>query len=288
MPETFFEKNKNTIIIVGIVVLIVICLLAYLLMGRNKSEFYAAGDIPASAKQEGSCKIVSIPDMSESLMSRLGPSLKNADPTALANFNSALSTYKSALQRYNSYPNCSGVCVGGNINTSGHCICPSDNPIPYLHSDNNVYCISNDLSNITGSVFDPLQRKFSCAPGTHYNISGNNICFEQSSLNSVRDAMAQLNTAISTIQNSPSKVSSVFGQIGSFYISGQASQPSVSSKISSVSGVTSVGQAVSSAPSGTNVFVYNPQSSSVDYFSDSGVKITSLPSGTFTVGSTSY
>ena len=104
----------------------------------------------------------------------------------------------------------------------------------------------------------------------------------------VLSALEEVNAAISAIQNSPSRIISIFGKSGEFFISGQASMPSVTSKIGNVTGVTSISQAVNSSPNGTKVFVYNPQKSMVDYYSDAGVKITSLATGTLTVGSTTY
>jgi hypothetical protein len=287
----FLKDNRNAVIIVAVVIILLGITSIYLISDKNETYSTSTKNNIPNRK----CKVFSLTDISEEIKKNAETALVNADPETISNFSAALADYSGKVKIYNAYPDCSGICLGGQINTtSGICECPKNAPIPYVWKDN-IYCIENDLSNISGAEFNPEVRKFSCGTGT-YNVSGNNLCYNSGNKATLEDALRRLKDATKTIQTTPSEVASTYGKIGKFFVSGQAALPTSGlTLIANVTGVTSAVTAAGIDASGNpipnssagnaNFFAYNPQTSSVAYYTASpSISAASLSTGTLTIG----
>ena len=242
------------------------------------SEEFPIGNLPATQ-----CSTQTFANVASNMTPSDSPDLSTIDATTVAAYRTALSNYSAALANYNKNASCNPLCVGGTVDPSGTCTCP--NGTPYVHTDGKIYCVPIDLSSVPNTTFNTTTSNFECKPGYSQTVAGDNTCYNTTNTAKLKDYIAQLNNASSSITNSVTKIVSAYGKSGNFYISGSATLPPNLTQVSQSSGVKTTALCASGAPSNATMFMYDPKTQVCTYYSNV-VALSSLSTGSSTVGST--
>jgi len=241
------------------------------------SEEFPIGNLPATQ-----CAPQTFTNVASNMTPADSPDLATVDAATAAAYKTALSKYSTALADYNKIASCNPLCVGGTVDPSGTCTCA--NGTPYVHTDGKIYCVPIDLSSVPNTVFNTATSNFECKPGYSQTVAGDNMCYNTANTTKLKDYITQLNNASSSIINSAKTITSAYGKVGNFYISGSATLPPNLVQISQTTGVKTTALCASGAPQIATMFVYDPKTQVCTYYSNP-ISLSSLSIGTATVGS---
>jgi hypothetical protein len=267
---------KVIVKIILFVFLVLSVLVMYKYIKRKRESFINVPDITC----------IPTPYQNSALTSMiLNQNTSNVDPSTFRSYEATLLRLNNTVNSYNSNPTCANYC-GGVVNASGACICPETAPVPYLHTDNKIYCVTADLSANLASgttLFNTGKSTFLCN-ANYYNVNGDTNCYYAPNKTLVQTAISNITSAIASLP-SPNSTNTVgaYGYIAPFYITGQAAAPNGLTTITTVPNLSSVNAAVSNAGTAT-AFSYNQQTQTATYYSGT-FKLGTIGSGNLIVGS---
>ena len=242
------------------------------------SEEFPIGNLPAAQ-----CATQTFANLASNMLPADSPDLTTVDAATSTAYKTALSKYSTALADYNKIASCNPLCVGGTVDPAGTCSCA--NGTPYVHTDGKIYCVPIDLSSVPNTTFNTATSKFECKPGYSQTVAGDNTCYHSENTSKLKDYIAQLNNATSSITSSTKNIVIAYGKSGNFYISGSATVPPNLTQVSQATGVKTTALCVSGAPQNATMFVYDPKTQVCTYYSNA-IALSNLSIGTMTIGST--